>query len=72
MTRLVIVESPTKARTISGYLPKEYIVEACMGHVRDLPPSAKDIPAKYKDKPWSRIGVDVESDFAPPLCCAIR
>ena len=65
MRRLVIVESPTKAKTIRTYLPKGYIVEACMGHVRDLPPSAKDIPAKYKDKAWARLGVDVESDFAP-------
>lgn len=65
MRRLVIVESPTKARTISNFLPKDYVVEACMGHVRDLPPSAKDIPAKYKNEAWARIGVDVENDFAP-------
>jgi DNA topoisomerase-1 len=65
MRRLVIVESPTKARTISNFLPDDYVVEACMGHVRDLPPSAKDIPAKYKNEPWARIGVDVENDFAP-------
>ncbi|NDJ87223.1 MAG: type I DNA topoisomerase [Chloroflexi bacterium] len=65
MSRLVIVESPTKARTIRNYLPEDYVVEASMGHVRDLPPSAKEIPAAYKDKPWSRIGVDVDNDFAP-------
>ncbi len=65
MRRLVIVESPTKAKTIRNYLPKGYIVEACMGHIRDLPPSAKEIPAKYKDKAWARLGVDVESDFTP-------
>lgn len=65
MPKLVIVESPTKAKTIRSYLPNDYIVEACMGHVRDLPSSAKEIPAAYKTEPWSRIGVDVESDFAP-------
>lgn len=65
MRRLVIVESPTKARTIRAFLPEGYEVEASMGHVRDLPASAKEIPAKYKDQPWSRIGVDVEHDFTP-------
>ncbi|CAG0991632.1 partial DNA topoisomerase 1, partial [Anaerolineae bacterium] len=65
MRRLVIVESPTKARTISNFLPKGYDVEACMGHVRDLPASAKEIPAAYKEQAWSRIGVDVERNFEP-------
>lgn len=65
MRRLVIVESPTKARTIRGFLPKGYTVEASMGHVRDLPPSAKEIPAKYKDKEWARLGVNIEADFEP-------
>ncbi len=65
MTRLVIVESPTKARTIRAFLPDGYDVEACMGHVRDLPASAKEIPTKYKGEDWSRIGVNVERDFAP-------
>lgn len=65
MSRLVIVESPTKARTILSFLPDDYVVEACMGHIRDLPPSAKEIPEKYKELPWARIGVDVENDFAP-------
>ncbi len=65
MPKLVIVESPTKAKTIRSYLPKDYVVEACMGHVRDLPSSAKEIPAAYKSEAWSRIGVDVERDFAP-------
>jgi DNA topoisomerase-1 len=65
MRRLVIVESPTKARTIRNFLPKGYTVEACMGHVRDLPSSAKEIPAKYKNEAWARLGVDVNADFAP-------
>ena len=62
---LVIVESPTKARTISRYLPKNFIVEASVGHVRDLPQTAADVPAKYKSMPWARLGIDVENDFAP-------
>ena len=65
MSRLVIVESPTKAKTIRSYLPDNYEVEACMGHIRDLPASAKEIPAKYKELSWSRVGVDVENDFSP-------
>ncbi|MEM1126282.1 MAG: type I DNA topoisomerase [Bacteroidota bacterium] len=65
MKRLVVVESPTKARTIRNYLPKEYQVEASMGHVRDLPASASQIPARYKDKDWARLGVDVEDSFEP-------
>ncbi len=62
---LVIVESPTKARTIRKFLPKHFVVESCMGHVRDLPQSAKDIPAKYKKESWSRLGVNVEKNFDP-------
>ena len=65
MKRLVVVESPTKARTIRKYLPDSYIVEASMGHVRDLPPSASQIPEKYKKSGWSRLGVNVEEDFSP-------
>ncbi|MCC7446130.1 MAG: type I DNA topoisomerase [Anaerolineae bacterium] len=65
MTRLVIVESPTKAKTIRGFLPKDYQVEACMGHVRDLPESADEIPESQKSKEWARLGVNVESDFEP-------
>ena len=64
-TTLVIVESPTKARTIRGFLPAGYRVEASMGHVRDLPGDAKSIPAKYKDMDWARLGVNVENDFEP-------
>ena len=66
VNRLVIVESPTKARTIEKYLPKGYRVEASMGHVRDLPASASEIPAKYKSEEWARLGVNVAADFAPP------
>ncbi|MEK7355826.1 MAG: toprim domain-containing protein, partial [Bdellovibrionota bacterium] len=62
---LVVVESPTKAKTIRKFLGKEYIVESCMGHVRDLPQSAKDIPEKYKKQPWAKLGVDVDHDFDP-------
>ena len=65
MTRLVIVESPTKAKTIRGFLPKDYRVEACMGHVRDLPESAADIPADQKGKGWARLGVNTEHNFEP-------
>jgi DNA topoisomerase-1 len=63
--RLVVVESPTKAKTIRGYLPAGYQVAASMGHVRDLPESASDIPADVKGKDWARLGVDVEHDFEP-------
>jgi len=66
MKRLVVVESPTKARTIRKYLPKgAYRVEASMGHVRDLPASASEIPAKYKDQPWARLGVQADNGFEP-------
>jgi len=63
--RLVIVESPAKAKTIASYLGPGYIVDSSLGHIRDLPRNAKEIPAKYKDKAWSRLGVDVDNDFAP-------
>jgi DNA topoisomerase-1 len=65
MSRLVIVESPAKARTIAGYLGPDYVVESSIGHVRDLPERAADIPAEHKKKPWARLGVDVENDFEP-------
>ncbi|PIQ78929.1 DNA topoisomerase I [Candidatus Peregrinibacteria bacterium CG11_big_fil_rev_8_21_14_0_20_41_10] len=62
---LVIVESPTKAKTISKFLPKGYEVLSSMGHIRDLPSSAKEIPAKYKKEKWASLGVDVENNFEP-------
>ncbi len=65
MASLVIVESPTKARTIRDFLPKGYVVAASMGHIRDLPDKAADIPAKYKGEEWARLGVNVANDFEP-------
>src|SRR5258705_11166411 len=65
MHRLVIVESPAKAKTIAGYLGPGYVVEASYGHVRDLPRNAADVPAKFKALPWARLGVDVDNGFAP-------
>ena len=64
-TRLVIVESPTKARTISRFLPQGYQVEASMGHVRDLPSSAAEIPEAVRKEKWSRLGVNVDDGFEP-------
>jgi DNA topoisomerase-1 len=61
--RLVIVESPSKAKTIAGYLGPDYFVEASFGHVRDLPRNAADVPAKYKGEAWARLGVDVDNGF---------
>ncbi|MGW5152291.1 type I DNA topoisomerase [Rhodococcus koreensis] len=63
--RLVIVESPTKARKIAPYLGKNYVVEASVGHIRDLPRGAADVPAKYKGESWARLGVNVDQDFEP-------
>lgn len=62
---LVIVESPTKAKTIRKFLPNNYIVEASMGHIRDLPQSASDIPAALKKEEWAKLGVNVEENFDP-------
>ncbi|RFD25106.1 type I DNA topoisomerase [Mycobacterium uberis] len=63
--RLVIVESPTKARKLAGYLGSAYIVESSRGHIRDLPRAAADVPAKFKSEPWARLGVNVDADFEP-------
>ncbi len=62
---LVIVESPAKAKTISQYLGADYIVESSVGHIRDLPSSAKEVPEEFKKKKWGRLGVNVENDFEP-------
>ena len=61
--KLVIVESPSKAKTISKILGKDFVVESSIGHIRDLPRSAAEIPAKYKEHKWSRLGINVENDF---------
>ena len=63
--RLVIVESPAKARTISGYLGDGYVVESSIGHIRDLPRNAADVPAEHKGAAWARLGVDVDNSFEP-------
>ena len=62
---LVIVESPAKARTIEKFLGAGYQVAASVGHIRDLPETAADIPKEFKDKKWARTAVDVENNFAP-------
>ncbi len=63
--KLVIVESPAKARTISGFLGRGYVVESSIGHIRDLPNNASEVPAKYKGEPWGRLGVNVDDGFKP-------
>ena len=65
VTRLVIVESPAKAQKIASYLGDGYIVESSIGHIRDLPRSADEIPAEVKSQSWARLGVDTENDFQP-------
>ena len=62
---LVVVESPAKAKKIAGFLGDDYIVKASMGHIRDLPSSASEIPATLKKESWSTLGVNVDSDFDP-------
>src|SRR5438552_874782 len=62
---LVIVESPAKARTISRFLGGQFVVESSIGHVRDLPRNAADVPAELKGEAWARLGVDIENDFKP-------
>jgi len=63
---LVIVESPAKAKTIAGFLGDRFAIESSIGHIRDLPRSAKEVPAAYKAEPWAkRWGVDVDNDFKP-------
>ena len=62
---LVIVESPAKAKTIAGFLGSGYLVESSIGHIRDLPSDADEIPASFKGEPWARLGVDVDNGFKP-------
>lgn len=66
--KLVIVESPTKAKTIRKFLGRDYVVESCMGHIRDLPQSSKDIPEKVKKEKWAQLGVNVDHNFEPLYC----
>ena len=68
MKKLVIVESPTKAKTIRRFLSKDYVVESCMGHIRDLPGSIKELPEEFKKYHWARFGVNVDKDFHPVYC----
>nr|HPI41205.1 type I DNA topoisomerase [Pseudobdellovibrionaceae bacterium] len=63
--KFVIVESPTKAKTIRKFLGSDYVVESCMGHIRDLPQSTKDIPEKLKKEKWAQLGVNVDHNFEP-------
>ena len=59
---LVIVESPAKAKKIGSFLGSDYVVEASLGHIRDLPQRAADIPADVKKEKWAKEGVNVEKD----------
>ena len=63
--KLVIVESPAKARKIGGFLGDDYVVEASVGHIRDLPQRAADIPKEFKKIAWAKEGVNIEEDFEP-------
>ncbi len=65
MSKLVIVESPAKAKTIEKYLPSDFKVRASLGHVRDLPDNASQLPKKYRKESWANLGVDIEHDFDP-------
>ncbi|MHB1584370.1 MAG: type I DNA topoisomerase [Acidimicrobiales bacterium] len=62
---LVIVESPAKARTIAGMLGTDFVVESSIGHIRDLPRGADEVPAAYRGEGWARLGVDVDNGFKP-------
>jgi DNA topoisomerase-1 len=64
-SKLVIVESPAKARTIAGFLGSGFVVESSLGHVRDLPRNAAEVPAALKKEGWARLGVDVHHEFKP-------
>src|SRR3989442_46852 len=62
---LVIVESPAKARTIARFLGDDFVVESSIGHIRDLPRNAADVPKAVKGEAWARLGVDVDNGFKP-------
>lgn len=65
MKSLVIVESPTKAKTIRKFLSNEYTVDSSYGHIRDLPANAKEVPAKFKKEKWANLGINTDDDFEP-------
>ena len=65
MSKLVIVESPAKAKTIEKYLPGDFTVRASLGHVRDLPDNASQLPKKFRKESWANLGVDIEHEFDP-------
>lgn len=65
MKSLVIVESPTKIKTLKKYLPKDYVIDSSMGHIRDLPANAKEVPKKFKGEDWANLGVNTDNDFDP-------
>ncbi|MDZ7658945.1 type I DNA topoisomerase [Fodinibius sp.] len=65
MKSLVIVESPTKIKTLKKYLPKDYTIDSSMGHIRDLPANAKEVPKKFKGEEWANLGVNTDKDFEP-------
>ncbi len=69
---LVIVESPAKAKTIAQYLGDEYMVESSIGHIRDLPSKAAEIPAAYKREKWASMGIDVDNGFKPIYVVSAR
>src|SRR5688572_32714862 len=60
---LVIVESPAKAKTIANFLGDDFVVESSIGHIRDLPRNAADVPPSHKGQAWARLGVNVDNDF---------
>lgn len=65
MKSLVIVESPTKIKTLKKYLPDGYVIDSSMGHIRDLPAGAKEVPKKFKGEEWANLGVNTDADFEP-------
>ena len=65
MASLVIVESPNKVKSIAGYLGDGYVVDSSVGHIRDLPRGADELPAKYKGGPYAEFGVNIDEDFDP-------